>query len=90
MICNLQLLRCNAVVTTVSDLPEATTALHLAAKGAGKGFLCVDALLRHGANPFLEDGFRELLFVSCDHLTILTLATIYVGTILLCSMAMYL
>ena len=43
-------------MAAVSLLPEATTALHLAA--AGGHLAVVDALLKHGANPFIEDGRR--------------------------------
>ena len=51
----MQLLRARAAVTAVSAMPEGTTALHLAANGH---LAAVDALLKHGANPFIEDGKR--------------------------------
>lgn len=51
----MQLLRARASVTAVSLMPEGTTALHLAANGHLEA---VDALLKHGSNPFVEDGRR--------------------------------
>lgn len=51
----MQLLHAGASFTAVSRMPEGTTALHLAAEDHLES---VDALLRHGANPFVQDGRR--------------------------------
>ena len=55
---DVQLLRYGASVHAVSSPPESTTALHLAANGH---LAAADALINAGANPFVENGRRELL-----------------------------
>ena len=54
LVCDLQLLQHGANVHYVTNLPEASTALHEAVQRSHDGM--VELLLRYGANAFLENG----------------------------------